>query len=314
MKVLVTGGAGFIGSNLTNELIKDHEVVVFDNFSTGKIDNLDSSNNLTVIEGDITDYPFMNKVLADKFDVIYHLAAIASVAASVEDPMYCNEVNFKATLNLLEQIRQNGFETKIVFASSAAVYGDNENLPLSESDAVRPLSPYAIDKYAAEQYVLNYAQLFNIDTCATRFFNVYGPKQDPKSPYSGVISILIDATLDSNKEFSLYGDGSQTRDFVYIDDLVNALTILGDSKEISGKVFNVGTGNSISLTNLIKSIESVSNQKLEINNQPARNGDVKDSRADINRISELGYTTNFSIKDGLLELYKYEFSKLNPAN
>lgn len=310
MKILVTGGAGFIGSNLTNELVKDHEVVVFDNFSTGKIDNLDFSDNLAVIEGDITDYPFINKVLADEFDIIYHLAAVASVAASVENPIHCNEVNFKATLNLLEQVRQNKFKTKIVFASSAAVYGDNENLPLKESDAVRPLSPYAIDKYAAEQYIINYSKLYGMDTCAARFFNVYGPKQDPKSPYSGVISILMDAILDSSKVFNLFGDGSQTRDFVYVDDLVNTLIILGFSGESKGQVFNLGTGNSISLIELINTLEFVSNQKLEINSFPARNGDIKDSKADIKLTRELGYFPKFGLQKGLKQFYDYEMKKL----
>lgn len=309
MKILVTGGAGFIGSNLTNELVKNHEVVVYDNFSSGKIENLDFSDSLTVIEGDITDFSFINKILAEKFDIIYHLAAIASVAASVENPVYCNEVNFKATLNLLEQVRQNEFNTKIVFASSAAVYGDNENLPLRESDAVRPLSPYAIDKYAAEQYIINYTKLYGMDTCATRFFNVYGPKQDPKSPYSGVISILMDAIQDSNKVFNLFGDGSQTRDFVYIDDLVNALSILGFSEASKGLVFNIGTGNSINLSELINSLEDVSNQKLHINNLPPRNGDIKDSQADISQIEKLGYKPAFSVYKGLNELYNYEINK-----
>lgn len=309
MKILITGGAGFIGSTLANELTKNHQVVVFDNFSTGKVENLDFSNNLKVIEGDITDYEFINNELLADFDVIYHLAAIASVAASVESPYYCNEVNFKATLNIIEQIKKNTFKAKFIFASSAAVYGDNDNLPLNENDSVRPLSPYAIDKYAAEQYVINYANLYGINASAARFFNVYGPNQDPKSPYSGVISILMDTMLDNNKVFRLFGDGSQTRDFVYVEDLVNALILLGSSKE-SGEVYNIGTGNNITLNELIDTIQQVASKRIEVKRLPFRNADVRESQANIDKIKKIGYTPRFSIKTGLQKFYVKETKKM----
>jgi len=307
MKILITGGAGFIGSTLANELIKDNnEVVVFDNFSTGKMKNLDESSKLKIIEGDLTSFHEIDKLMSEKYEVIYHLGAIASVEASLQNPVFCNEVNFIATINLLEQLRKKQPETKFVFASSAAVYGANSNLPLSECEAVNPMSPYAIDKYAAEQYVINYSKLYGINTSAVRFFNVFGPKQDAKSPYSGVISIMLDKFLSEDRTFNLYGDGNQTRDFIYVKDLVIAIIKVANATESIGTVYNIGSGISTSIETIITSLERLTQKKLSINYLDERKGDIRHSLADISCISELGFVPKFKINEGLKLLIEYE--------
>ncbi|HGF7851316.1 TPA: NAD-dependent epimerase/dehydratase family protein, partial [Enterococcus faecium] len=246
--ILITGGAGFIGSTLANCLAKSNKVLVIDDLSMGEKSNLSSSENIKFIEGSVTDKDLMSEILTNnQFEYIYHLAAIASVADSVARPIETHQVNFESVLMLLEFCRKYQQNLKrLIFSSSAAVYGDEPTLPKKEESVIRPLTPYAIDKFAAEQYVLDYYHLYNVPTSAVRFFNVYGPNQNPNSPYSGVISILVDQykkhLKNENSKFILFGDGEQSRDFVYIEDVIQALLLIATKKEALGRQFNVGTG------------------------------------------------------------------------
>lgn len=311
-KYLITGGAGFIGSTLANHLSTDNAVVVIDDLSMGKEENLVRNDNLSFIKGSVTDEKLMDKVLScTTFDYIFHLAAVASVADSVERPVETHQVNFESVLMLLELIRKYQKDLKrLVFSSSAAVYGDEPTLPKQEESVIRPLTPYAVDKFAAEQYVLDYYHLYGIPTSAVRFFNVYGPNQNPESPYSGVISILVDRykKLQSGLEvkFTLFGDGSQSRDFVFVKDVIQALLLVASKKEALGKQFNVGTGNALDLNELINVIDETLNIKLPISYGALRDGDIKDSVADISRLKSLGFKPNFSIHEGIKKYLESE--------
>lgn len=312
MKYLVTGGAGFIGSTLTNYLTKEHQVVVVDDLSMGKKENLDKTDNLTFIEGSVTNPELMSKVLTDyKFDYIFHLAAIASVADSVARPVETHQVNFDSVLFMLEQIRQKQAQLKrLVFSSSAAVYGDEPTLPKAEESVIRPLTPYAIDKFAAEKYVVDYYHLYNVPTSAVRFFNVYGPNQNPSSPYSGVISILVDRykklLAGNSSSFTMFGDGQQSRDFVFIEDVIQALLLVAESEESLGEQYNVGTGSATTLTQLIATIDTTLNIKLPVDYQAARGGDIKDSLANISKLKSLGYQPNYTIDLGMKKYLQTE--------
>ncbi|ANZ95727.1 epimerase [Brochothrix thermosphacta] len=302
---LITGGAGFIGSNLANHLLTNHKVVVIDDLSMGSITNLNNSDKLTFIHGSVTDYDLMDKVLTDyQFDYIYHLAAIASVADSVDRPLATHNVNFSSVLNLIEsvKIKQKGIK-RLVFASSAAVYGDEPTLPKKEESVIRPLTPYAVDKFAAEKYVLAYNNLYNVPMSAVRFFNVYGPNQNPSSPYSGVISLLVnqfEQHKSGNKaDFNIFGDGEQTRDFVYVKDVLNALLLVGTSEQSKGEVYNVGTGRSTTLNTLINTISEILDVELPIIYKEPRIGDITDSLANIDKLKSLNFEAEFDIKAGL---------------
>lgn len=306
-KIIITGGAGFIGSTLANHLSKDNTVMVIDDLSMGKESNLKKSKNLNFIEGSVTDRNLMTKIISENtFDYIFHLAAIASVADSVERPVETHQINFESVLMLLELVRKYQKTLKrLVFSSSAAVYGDEPTLPKKEESVIRPLTPYAIDKFAAEQYVLDYNHLYGINTSAVRFFNVYGPNQNPESPYSGVISILVDRykKLKNGErvEFTLFGDGSQSRDFVFVEDVIQALLLVASKEDALGKQFNVGTGSALSLNELIDVINEVVNVVLPVKYESEREGDIKKSVSDISRLKSLGYQSNFSVHEGIRE-------------
>ncbi len=305
MNYLITGGAGFIGSTLANHVSKENFVIVIDDLSMGKEENLVKNSNLRFIKGSVTDSELMDEIISkNTFDYIFHFAAVASVADSVERPVDTHQVNFESVLMLLELVRKYQKNLKrLIFSSSAAVYGDEPTLPKKEESAICPLTPYAIDKFAAEQYVLAYNHLYGINTSAVRFFNVYGPNQNPESPYSGVISILVDrykkVQTGEDTQFTLFGDGSQSRDFVFIEDVIQALLLIADKKESLGKQFNVGTGNAITLNELIAVIDKSLGIKLPIAYQPERDGDIKESVSDISRLKGLGYEPNFSIQEGM---------------
>ena len=294
-KILITGGAGFIGSTLANHLGKENVVIVVDDLSMGKVENLEMDRNITFIEGDVADSVLMEEIIrANQFDYIFHLAAVASVADSVARPVETHRVNFESVLMLLELIRKYQLNLKrIVFSSSAAVYGDEPTLPKKEESIIRPLTPYAIDKFAAEQYVLDYCHLYDVPGSAVRFFNVYGPNQNPNSPYSGVISILVDRykkqLAGEKTSFTLYGDGSQSRDFVYIDDVIQALLLVANKESALGQQFNVGTGKATTLLTLIQTIDQILETELALEYQPERSGDIHDSLADISKIQSIGY-------------------------
>lgn len=310
LKYLITGGAGFIGSNLAHELVaKGHQVVIVDDLSMGLVENIHDlpDEQCVFYQESITNHCFMQQLLIkEKFDYIVLLAAIASVADSVERPYETHLVNQEANINILETIRKYGIPVKkIIFASSAAVYGDNPELPKKENSAIVPLTPYAIDKFASECYVLTYGRLYNIPTVATRFFNVYGPRQNPDSPYSGVLSIIQNC-LVQDKTFTLYGDGKQTRDFVYVKDVIQAIEILLKNPKASWDVYNVATGVSSELNDVISAFEKAMDKKLDIEYKEARIGDIKDSFADISKISELKYRVEYSLIKGIKEYISKE--------
>jgi len=246
----------------------------------------------------------MQKLLRqEKFDYVYFLAAVASVADSIERPSETHEINHNAVLNTLEFIRTAKLPIKqFLFTSSAAVYGNLPELPKDEDTRVMPLSPYAIDKYATERYVLAYGELYNLPTVCVRFFNVYGPRQNPNSPYSGVISILTDC-LENDKPFTLFGDGSQTRDFVYIEDVIQALWLI-TSTNTHHRVFNVANGCELSLEQIIRTYEYVAGRTLKITTAEERLGEVKRSVANVSKLTKLGYATNWTIQKGLTQYWE----------
>ena len=305
-KVLITGGAGFIGSNLAKALVRDNnKVVVVDDLSMGQIKNL-AGLNVEFIEHDITDKSFMHHLLREyKFDYIFFLAAVASVADSVKRPLETHQINQEAVLDTLEFIHHNNLPLKrFVFTSSAAVYGNLPDMPKSETTRCQPLTPYAVDKYAAERFTIDYEGLYGVPTVAVRFFNVFGPNQNPDSPYSGVLSIITNK-LKNNETFNLYGDGSQTRDFVYVADVVKALRLVA-TKTPKATVYNVAQGGETSLLNLIKMYEKVAGKKLKIKKMPTRNGDISKSVADISKIKSIGFKPDWSLERGLKAYWKYE--------
>ncbi|MFV0559128.1 MAG: NAD-dependent epimerase/dehydratase family protein [Enterococcus sp.] len=313
-KYLITGGAGFIGSTLANHLSKEHQVMVIDDLSMGEESNLIHSDNLEFIKGSVTDRVLMEKIIqTNQFDYIFHLAAIASVADSVERPLETHAVNFESVLMLLDLCHH--YQTnlqRIVFSSSAAVYGDEPTLPKKEESVIRPLTPYAIDKFAAEQYVLSYCRLYDLPGSAVRFFNVYGPNQNPSSPYSGVISIMVNQykKLLANEpaSFTMFGDGKQSRDFVYVEDVVQALLLVATSEHSLGRQFNVGTGLKTTLLDLIGIIDQTLDVSLPVTFEEARAGDIHDSLADISRLEELGYHPNYDVRSGMKKYLATEIS------
>lgn len=309
-KILITGGAGFIGSNLAKALVKeeDNKVVVVDDLSMGQIENLEGLD-LRFIEHDVTDKEFMHHLLREyKFDYIFFLAAVASVADSVERPLETHAVNQEAVLDTLEFIHHNNLPLKrFLFTSSAAVYGNLPDMPKSETTRCQPLTPYAVDKYAAERFTIDYEGLYGVPTVAVRFFNVFGPNQNPDSPYSGVLSIITDK-LKNNEVFNLYGDGSQTRDFIYVADVVKALRLVV-TKTPKATVYNVAQGGETSLLDLIRMYEKVSGKKLKINKMPARKGDITKSIADISKIKSIGFKPDWPLERGLKAYWEYENRK-----
>ena len=310
MATLVTGGAGFIGSHLVEELLnEEREVVVVDDLSTGKVENLPESENLTFIKGSITDRELLKNLFNSyRFETVFHLAAVASVFKSIEEPVETHRVNFDGTLYLLEESKRAKVD-RFIFASSAAVYGDLPELPKREEMLVKPLTPYGVDKYASERYVVNSYNLYGLKATALRFFNVYGERQDPSSPYSGVISIFMDRTArylrGEEVTIDIYGDGKQTRDFVYVKDVVKALLIAERNGRTEGEVFNVGTGRETSLLTLLETLKEITGKIPPVRFLPRREGDIKRSVADISKIKALGYSPSFSLKEGLERTFRW---------
>jgi UDP-glucose 4-epimerase len=309
---LVTGGAGFIGSHLVKALINNNQkVVVLDDLSMGNINNLPKSENLVFIEGDLGNKATVQDLFKTyDFEKVFHLGAVASVAASVENPLKTHQTNLEGSLYLLEEAKKNKNLKRFVFASSAAVYGDEPTLPKTEKSPIQPLTPYAIDKFASERYALSYYQLYGTPTAAVRFFNVYGINQNPSSPYSGVISILTDRLLSnkkgSEKSFTVFGDGEQTRDFVYVDDVVRALLLVSESKDALGHVFNVGTGNPVKLMDMINIYKKISDVDLPLSYEEQRDGDIRESYADITALKSIGFAPEYTLEEGLNVYWKHE--------
>lgn len=308
--ILITGGAGFIGSSLANRLLPTNRITIIDDLSMGDFSNLDESKNLTTIEGSVTDKPLLEKVIEENnFDYIFHFAAVASVADSVARPYETHQVNFDSMMTILEILRRNKKSLKrLIFSSSAAVYGDEPTLPKQEESVIRPLTPYAVDKFASEKMAMVYNDLYKIPVSATRFFNVYGPNQNPSSPYSGFISILVDR-LKKRAPLTIFGDGEQARDFVYIDDVLQALLLIATSDQSLGQVYNVGTGTKTTLNDLIQLSQRNLGQVLDIQYVGPREGDIKLSISSIQKLKKIGYKPKYDLEAGMSEYLDYEFHK-----
>lgn len=304
MSVLVTGGAGFIGSHLVERLLKEgYNVVVLDNLSSGRTENLDLENQkLLFIKGDIRERELVKKALKD-VEVVFHLAALVDVPFSVKNPLLVNQVNVSGSLNILEESVKTNVE-KLIYASSCAVYGEPQCLPINEEHPTNPLSPYAVSKLAIEKYCQVFNKLYGLKTFSLRLFNVYGPRQKSDSPYSGVISQFV-RQLKSGKPPLIFGDGSQTRDFVYVLDVVDAFHKAMISKHCMGEI-NVGSGKETSISDLAKiCIEKFSLKNVEPAYAVPRAGDIKRSWANIEKAKcMLGYKPFFSLKSGLDALIK----------
>lgn len=301
VKVLVTGGAGFLGSHLVDALLaQGHTVSVLDNFSSGKQDNLVSHPALHVIEGDVRDVAILQRAV-QQMDVVVHLAAIASVQQSVSDPVMTHAVNFGGTLNVLEAARLYGVR-RVLFASSAAVYGDTPELPTKEDVVLNPLTPYAADKLASENYLDFYRRMHGLETACFRFFNIFGERQDPASPYSGVISIFVSKILQG-KPLTIFGDGEQTRDFIYVKDVISILMQAITVEQLHCAPVNIGHGKSISLNALLKMMLAIANKTVPVIHEDARSGDIRHSMADITRLIKYYKKEETSMSDGLARLF-----------
>jgi UDP-glucose 4-epimerase len=298
-KFVITGGAGFIGSNLAQALSQENQVVVVDDLSAGKLENL-AGIDAQFLRGSITDLPFLRAAF-EGADCVFHQAAIASVKKSVEDPLNTNEVGIDGTLKVLTAARDAGIR-RVIMASSAAIYGFSPELPKREDMMPDPRSPYAISKLAGEHYARVFQDLYGLETVALRYFNVFGPKQDPSSEYSGVISRFISALLKGEHPV-IYGDGEQTRDYVYVVDVVKA-NILASRGSATG-VFNIACAQSTSLNVLAAKIGDILGIEVKPRYEAPRPADIRHSLADISRARSLGYIPDYSIEDGLKETIRW---------
>ncbi len=299
MRALVTGGAGFIGSSIARALLaRGDDVVVLDDFSTGRESNLEGlSGNLVIERGDVRDLTLVER-LVEGVHVIFHQAAMPSVAASVDDPLTCDAINVHGTVGLLESARRSGVE-RVVFAASAAAYGDDPELPKRESMRPAPLSPYAVSKVAGEHYLRIYAELYGMKTLALRYFNVFGPRQDPASDYAAAIPKFISMLLSGERP-RIFGDGEQTRDFCYIDNVVHANLLALECADARGQVVNVADGGAITINALVAELAKICGREVEPLHVDERPGDIKHSRADISLAqSLLGYAPQKSVAEGL---------------
>ncbi|HEX7485292.1 MAG TPA: SDR family oxidoreductase [Vicinamibacterales bacterium] len=295
---LVTGGAGFIGSHLCEELARRGERVrVVDSLITGKRANLAHVPDVDFLEGDLAEIDVAHRAVAG-VDYVLHQAAIPSVPRSVSDPITSNRSNIDATLNVLVAARDAGVK-RIVYAGSSSAYGDTPTLPKREEMPTNPLSPYALQKLVGEQYLAMFTKLYGLDTVTTRYFNVFGPRQDPSSPYSGVISLFISALVDGRQPI-MYGDGGQTRDFTYVANVVDGVLRACHAPGIGGQMMNVATGGRISLNELLTTMCGILGVQTQAIYREARAGDVRDSQADITRAKRLiNYVPFVDLHDGL---------------
>jgi nucleoside-diphosphate-sugar epimerase len=301
---LVTGGAGFIGSHLAEELVRrGHRVRVVDSLITGKRANLAHIGDVEFLEGDLADMPVAVRAVGG-MDYVLHQAAIPSVPRSVKDPVTSNRANVDASLNVLVAARDAGVK-RVVYAGSSAAYGDTPTLPKREDMPTDPLSPYALQKLVVEQYCQMFTRLYGLETVTTRYFNVFGPRQDPGSPYSGVISLFATAVLAGRRPI-IYGDGGQTRDFTYVANVVDGVLRACEAPKAAGEVINVATGGRISLKELLSTMNRLVGTHIEPVHEDARVGDVRDSQADITKAkSLLGYAPVVSFDEGLAKTLEW---------
>lgn len=297
MKILITGGAGFIGSHIV-EYFKDDEVIVYDNLRTGFKKNI-KNLNAKFVKASVTDFKTLNKWMRG-VNYVFHLAALISVPESLLKPVETEQINTQGTLNVLESARINSVK-KVIYSSSAAVYGNNPVLPKREDMLPEPKSPYAISKLSGEYYCRIYSEQFGLPTAVLRYFNVFGPRQDPDSQYAAAIPIFIKCAL-RNEDIIIFGDGEQTRDFIYVKDVVKANIL---AMEKGDNVYNVASGKKITINELAEKIVKLTNSKSRIVHTDERPGDIKHSRADISRIKSIGFESDFDFDEALRITIEY---------
>jgi nucleoside-diphosphate-sugar epimerase len=305
MRYLVTGGAGFIGSNLVDELVqRGHGVVVLDNLSTGKEANLDSvRGQIDLRIGSIVDLPTVQSACKG-VDYVIHLAARASVPRSVADPIETNSVNIDGTLNVLVAARDAKVR-RLVYAASSSAYGESPTLPKNEMMPAAPISPYGVTKYVGELYAQVFGRVYGLENASVRYFNVFGPRQDPTSQYSGVLSRFMFAVL-RNEPPTIFGDGEQSRDFTYVDNVVDETLRACEAGCASGKVFNGGTGGRITLNEVVKLLEKITGKQIRAKYGPPRTGDILHSQADISLARKvLGYEPRILFEEGLRRTWEW---------
>ncbi|PYU64354.1 MAG: LPS biosynthesis protein WbpP [Acidobacteria bacterium] len=305
MRYLVTGGAGFIGSNTVDELVRrGHSVVVLDDLSSGREDNLaEIRNKITFIKGSITDIEVVRKVMHEA-EYVLHLGARTSVPRSVKDPLETNKINIEGTLNVLVAAKELKVK-RVVFAASSSAYGETPTLPKTEAMQPQPISPYGVTKYVGELYCQTFGRCYGLENVALRYFNIFGPRQDPGSPYSGVLAKFCTAFLEDVQPL-VFGDGEQTRDFTYVDNAVQANLLACEAPHASGKVFNVGVGGRVSLNEVLRELAKITGKTLAAKYEPPRDGDIRDSQADISQAREtLGYDPPVSFEEGLARTFEW---------
>jgi nucleoside-diphosphate-sugar epimerase len=304
--VSVTGGAGFIGSQLVRTLLANgaDRVVVVDNLLSGHEKNLrEVRENVDFHQVDIRDYDAVLRATRD-CATIYHLAAIASVPRSIDEPVPSHDVNINGTFNVFRAAHENK-AGRVVYAASSSAYGDTDVLPKTESMNPSPKSPYALQKLVGEYYGAVFSSCFSLDTVSLRFFNVYGPRQDPNSAYSGVLSIFMRCILE-NRSPSIYGDGEQSRDFTYVEDVTNLLFKASTAQHVSGKVFNAGNGGRFTLNHVWKTLNQITGSNIAVKYGEPRVGDVRDSQADTTAaVRELGHAPQFTLEEGLRRTFEW---------
>jgi len=299
MRYVVTGGAGFIGSNTVDELVRRGEtVIVLDDLSSGKEDNLaEVRSKISIIKGSITDLEAVRKAVQSA-DYVIHLAARTSVPRSVKDPIDTNKINVEGTLNVLVAARDAKVK-RVVFAASSSAYGETPTLPKVETMQPEPISPYGVAKYAGELYAQMFGRVYGLENVSLRYFNIFGPRQDPDSPYSGVLAKFCTAFLEKTQPL-VFGDGEQSRDFTFVENAVAANLLACEAPNASGKVFNIGTGARITLNQTLALLANLTGNKPETKYEPPRDGDIRDSQADIKQARDiLNYEPFVSFEEGL---------------
>lgn len=305
--ILVTGGAGFIGSHLVDRLSLENRVVVIDNLSSGSLSNLEKSKDrITFIKGDVLDRALLKDVVAE-VEFVFHLAANVGNIRSIKDPYFDMEVNIKGTINLLEACRNSNIK-RLVYSSSAAIFGEARHLPIDEEHPLNPESPYAVSKLAAEKYCFAFYKVDGVPVTSLRYFNVYGPRQE-SSEYANVILIFLNRIKDG-KPLTIFGDGNQTRDFVFVEDVVEANIRAATQPAAVGEIFNIATGSENSVKQLISILNELSGKENPIIHAEPRAGEVRHSRANIEKAQRiLGYNPETNLKEGLLLTWKEEMEK-----
>jgi UDP-glucose 4-epimerase len=303
MRVLVTGGGGFIGSHLAERLLeRGAEVRVLDSFATGRRENLVHLPGVEIVEGDVQSFERAHHAVRG-CDYVLHQAALPSVPRSIQDPLTTNAVNVTGTLNVLLAARDAGVR-RVVYASSSSVYGSNEQLPKREDQPVAPISPYAVSKLAGEGFCRAFTTIYGLECVSLRYFNVFGPRQDPTSQYAAVIPKFIAAALDGTRPV-VFGDGEQSRDFTYVDNVVEANLLALESSAGAGEVFNVACGERVSLNAVLAMLAELSGAELEPDRQAGRQGEVRHSQADVARAGDaLGYRASIDFAEGLRRTFE----------